>query len=395
MWGHRGVTFVNAVIPAPAGEPSLSSLRVRGPTVEAIGVRPQRGDVVIDLDGDFLLPGLINAHDHLELNAFGRLKWRERYGNVSEWIADFQPRFAGDPALAGARPETLTDRLWIGALKNLLAGVTTVCHHNPLHGILKRGYPIGVVRQYAFSHSLGIDGSRIARVHRATPAGWPWIVHAAEGVDPAAAAEIDTLDELGCLTPNTVLVHGVALSPALARQVIARGAALVWCPSSNDYLFGATADVRPFDAAGVLALGSDSRLSGEGDLLDEIRAAHSARQIPPASLLRAVTEGAARVLRLPDAGRLRPQAPADLCVLARTTDDPLESFVRAHRRDVRLVMRSGTPLLADPAFAPVFAHARDCKPVSVDGRPRLMASAVATRAATLMFQEPGLEVAVH
>jgi hypothetical protein len=82
-------------------------------------------------------------------------------------------------------------------------------------------------------------------------------------------------------------------------------------------------------------------------------------------------------------------------VLARTTDDPLESFVRAHRRDVRLVMRSGTPLLADPAFAPVFAHARDCKPVSVDGRPRLMASAVATRAATLMFQEPGLEVAVH
>src|SRR4029453_745111 len=149
--------------------------------------------------------------------------------------------------------------------------------------------------------------------------------------DAAAAAEIDTLDELGCLTPNTVLVHGVALSPGLARQVIARGAALVWFPSSNDYFFGATADVRAFDSAGLLALGSDSRLSGEGDLLDEIRAAHSTRQISPASLLRAVTEGAARVRVLADAGSLRPHAPPDLCVIARTGEDPLESFVRARR----------------------------------------------------------------
>ena len=394
MWSRRAITFVNAAALAPDGE-VFASVRVIGRVIAGLGVAPQAGDVVIDLEGAVMLPGLINAHDHLELNSFGRLKWRDRYVNVSEWIADFQPRFTSDPALADARPDTLDDRLWVGALKNLLSGVTTVCHHNPLHAALTRGYPLHVVQNFAFSHSLGIDGDRVARVHRSTPATWPWIVHAAEGTDAAAAAEITMLEDLGCLAPNTVLVHGVALSPGLAQQVIARGTALVWCPTSNEFLFGSTADVRPFDEAGLLALGSDSRLSGEGDLLDEIRAAHATNQISPHSLLQAVSAGAARVLRLDGSGRLELGAEADLCVIARTAADPLESFVSARRKDVRLVLVSGEPLLADPALDEVFRSPRDRSPVTVDGTPRLMATAIAQRAATLMFKEPGLEVAVH
>ena len=391
---RRAITLVNAAVLAPDGQ-VFASVRLSGRVVAGLGVAPQAGDVAIDLDGAVVLPGLINAHDHLELNSFGRLKWRERYDNVSEWLADFEPRLTSDPALADARPDTLDDRLWVGALKNLLSGVTTVCHHNPLHAALTRGYPLHVVQNFAFSHSLGIDGDRVARVHRATPAAWPWIVHAAEGTDAAAAAEIGMLQDLGCLTPNTVLVHGVALSPALAQEVIARGTALVWCPTSNEFLFGSTADVRPFDEAGLLALGSDSRLSGAGDLLDEIRAAHATQQISPQSLVHAVTAGAARVLRLSGAGRLELGAEADLCVLAPSAGGPLESFVGAARRDVRLVMRSGEPLLADPVLAEVFRTPRDRSPVTVDGAPKLMATAIAQRAATLMVREPGLEVAVH
>lgn len=394
MWSARAISFVNAVVLERNAE-VFTSIRIRGSTIDSIDETPDRDDIVIDLDGAVVLPGLINAHDHLELNSFGRLKWRDRYSNVSDWIADFQPRFMSDAALADARPDTLDDRLWIGALKNLLSGVTTVCHHNPLHDALKRRYPLRVVQNYSFSHSLAIDGDRVVRVHGGTPADWPWIVHAAEGTDAAAAAEINTLQELGCLTPNTVLVHGVALSPALARLVIDRGAALIWCPTSNDFLFGSTADVRPFDDAGRLALGSDSRLSGQGDLLDEIRAAHATRQVAALSLLDAVTTAAARMLRLPSAGRLTRGCPADLCVLGRVAEDPLESFVAARRADVKLTMVGGEPLVADPDLAAIFDTRRASAPVMVDGTPKLLARPIAKRAATLAFREPGLEVTLR
>ena len=119
-----------------AGSPARCASAAAAST--ASDVAPDKGDAVVDLDDSFVFPGLINAHDHLELNSQPRLKWRERYDNASEWIADFQPRFETDPALAVTRPDTLDDRVWVGGLKNLLSGVTTVCHHNPMHRPLRQ-----------------------------------------------------------------------------------------------------------------------------------------------------------------------------------------------------------------------------------------------------------------
>ena len=47
--------------------------------------------MVVDLGGAFVLPGLINAHDHLELNHYGLLKRRDRYDNATAWIDDLRP----------------------------------------------------------------------------------------------------------------------------------------------------------------------------------------------------------------------------------------------------------------------------------------------------------------
>ena len=180
MWGSAAVTFVNTTVVCTDGRLS-ESVTVRGQRVARVGGAPRRGEVTIDLDGAFVYPGLVNAHDHLELNSFARLKWREQHANVREWIADFQPRFAADPRLADARADTLASRVWVGGLKNLLSGVTTVCHHNPLHRPLWRRFPVRVVRRFGLSHSLQIDGDRVASAYRETPPEWPRPTRPASG----------------------------------------------------------------------------------------------------------------------------------------------------------------------------------------------------------------------
>ena len=72
IWG-RVVTLVNVR--------GLETLRFTS-RILAVGEPPHRGDTVIDVDGAFVLPGLVNAHDHLELNHYGRQKFRDRYDNV-------------------------------------------------------------------------------------------------------------------------------------------------------------------------------------------------------------------------------------------------------------------------------------------------------------------------
>jgi cytosine/adenosine deaminase-related metal-dependent hydrolase len=392
MWARSSITLVNAAVLDGDGG-CHPSLRIEGRLVHGLGVDPRRGDTVIDVEGAVVLPGLVNAHDHLELNALPRLKWRERHRNVREWIADFQPRFGTEASLASLRAMEMADRLWVGGLKNLLSGVTTVCHHNPLHAPLRRRFPVRVVRHYGFSHSLQIDGADLLRAeYRRTPRDWPWIVHAAEGIDEEAESEVGRLDALGCLGANSVLVHGVAVRER-APRVIGAGAALVWCPTSNDFLFGATADVGPFAQARRLAIGSDSRLSGEGDLLDELRGAHRTGQCSAEALVRAVTSGAADILRLPDAGRLRPGASADVTVIRASGDDPYDAVVAASRRDVLLAMIDGQPLVSAKAFRSAFDAARTpAVPVEVDGSPRLLSRWVARRTSYATVAERGLAV---
>ena len=391
MW-TRALTFVNAKVVSPS-HVLATTLRVRRGRIDGIDVAPGKDDAVIDLDGAYVFPGLINAHDHLELNSQPRLKWRERYKNATEWFADFQPRFESDPALAVTKPATLAERVWVGGLKNLLAGVTTVCHHNPLHRPLLGRFPVKIVRQFGFSHSLHIDGHAVARSHRDTPRDWPWMIHAAEGIDASAKAEIDELHRLGCLDSNTVLIHGVAMGCAEHQRVLDAGAALIWCPTSNQFLFGSTADVRRFDDADKLALGSDSRLSGEGDLLDELRAAHATRQLSPEGLARAVGSTAARLLRLPVTGQIVVGASADLTVLRPVATDPFESLVSASRTDVRLTMIDGNPCVGEAMLKPAFDLIGVATlPATLDDTPRVMARWMARHVAGMTLQEPGFTV---
>jgi cytosine/adenosine deaminase-related metal-dependent hydrolase len=225
----------------------------------------------------------------------------------------------------------------------------------------------------------------------ATPATQPWIIHLAEGSDAVAAAELTLLDQLGCLASNTVLVHGVGLTAADIEQVIARNAAVIWCPSSNLAMLGRTLEPRRLFDAGRLALGSDSRLTGARDLLDELRVAAAHSDLAPRELLWLVTSAASDILRLPDVGSLEAGQRADLLIIPDTGGDPYRQLIDITRKRVCAVVRNGAPLIADSAFGDWFAACHtEAVPVLLDGQPKLLSRALAQQG--VIGLEPGLDI---
>ena len=351
----------------------------------------------IDLRDHLVFPGLINAHDHLHVNAVPPLQARAPFPNSYAWIAAFRMHF-GEPAVIAALQVPKALRLRHGALKNLLAGTTCVAHHDPWHAALDEpDFPVAVLRDYGWSYALGWPdyGPPIRQSFAATPADRPWLIHLAEGTDAIAQAELARLDAMGCLAANSVLVHGVGLSERDIDRVIERGAAVVWCPTSNRNLLGRSLDPRRLCAAGRLALGSDSRLSGARDLLDEMRGIAARGELSPGQLLGLATSQAARILRLSAVGSLAPGAPADLVIVEDRGGDERCGLVGISRSEIRAVVRHGVPRIADPDFAEWFGVAgMDTVPVTLDGRPKLLARPLAE--AALVALEPGLElVAAH
>jgi cytosine/adenosine deaminase-related metal-dependent hydrolase len=405
IWANA-VSLINARVAADGGV--ADSIRFSS-RVLSIGERPRRGDTIVDLQGGFVLPGLVNAHDHLELNHYGRIKGRDRYENASGWIADMGPRLSDDPVIRLGRAYPLVERLFIGALKNLLAGVTTVAHHNPFYPELRRTMPIRVIRRYGWAHSFllearpagarGEPGGEVAARWRTTPHDAPFLVHLAEGVDEEAQGELPRLESLGCLKPNTVIVHGVAIDENGWRRVARASGGLVWCPASNAFLFGRTAMVCALidgsDQSRVtVALGTDSRVTGSLDLLDELRAARAACPVPVHQLLAMVTGEAGKLLRQPRAGRLVAGGPADLVVVPRLAEEAAAALLETTRRDVRLVVIEGRPLAGDPEFAQVFqARKVTARALRVDGAPKLADSGLVRRIAGCPIVEPGVSAA--
>jgi len=162
-------------------------LRISGPRVIGVGVPPQRDDVVVELHGDRVLPGLINAHDHLQLNNFPRVKFRDAHLNVEEWIADVAARRAHDARLARAREVPREARLLQGAFKNLLAGVTTVAHHDPLYPALRAPhFPVRVLGDYGWAHRSVSKAKPAcsARITRRPPNGRGSSMRAKEWMPP-------------------------------------------------------------------------------------------------------------------------------------------------------------------------------------------------------------------
>ena len=312
------------------------------------GLVPRRRERVLEAGGFLALPGLVNAHDHLSLNLLPHLG-EPPYSSFYTWAEEiYQPERS---PIRETLEVPASDRLLWGGYKNLIAGATTVVHHDPyVRSVFRRGFPVRVLERYCWTHSLGF-GDDPVRAHR-RGRGRPFILHAAEGTDERAHEEIDRLEELGILDRRTVLIHAIALDEARRKKVEAAGAGVVWCSASNLWLYERTAPIPELLGKVPLGLGTDSTLSGSPTLLHELAAAHETGLAGPEELLGLVTTGGARLFGLEDGtGLLAAGGPADLLLLPDTGKSPGEVLAAARPVDLELVAVAGKIHLASERFA--------------------------------------------
>ena len=274
--------------------------------------RSGRDAAEIDLDGRWLLPALVNAHDVLDLSTLPPLG-RPPHDSVYEWTRGLR---GADCAAARRRSAVpLADRLFLGGMRNLLAGAASVLHHHPDHRSLARDdFPVRVQRRYAFAHSPGLTPALRRRTARATGASRGSCVPP-RGSDPGLRGEIDALAAANVLRQNTVIAHGTALEPEDApRLAAARACARRGAPRADRASTAAPLPAARCARAGVrVGLGSDGAARGRARPLSNARRP-PAREgaFDDATLVELATRGSAEVARMP-VGRHRPAGdPADL-----------------------------------------------------------------------------------
>lgn len=341
-----------------------------------------------DLGNVVLMPGLINAHLHLELSWLrGRVP---PAGKFTDWVKQLVATRGGierpdDPAVleslrAAIHELKASGTVAVGDISNSLAspaamrdaGLGGVVFHELLgfkerDGALversreARAAAAGSVSMaphapystspelcQAIRREVSASACRIMSVHLgespeetellATGTG-PWRgilefigVWRDDWTIPACGP-VEYLDRLGVIDARTLVVHGVQFDDAALARLATIGATLVTCPRSNQWVGVGVPPIERFYRSGVaVAVGTDSLASvADLNLFSELKAMRwIAPTVPARKFLESATLVGARALGLDaELGSLTPGKRAEILAieLPGTVDDIEEHLV--------------------------------------------------------------------
>jgi cytosine/adenosine deaminase-related metal-dependent hydrolase len=199
---------------------------------------------------------------------------------------------------------------------------------------------------------------------------YPFVIHVAEGTDETARRELGILASAGALNRSMVLVHGVGIDHSEVPLVRRGNTSLVWCPTSNHFTLSRSLDTAVLNSGIRIALGSDSAMTADGDLLDELRVAR--RTVGADRLYRMVTCEPARMFNLPAGfGRICDGGPADLLLIRDTGQTPAMALLE---NNPEMVVVGGRVQLVSSEFARLcpLSILKSLQPVEVEGRGRYL-----------------------
>ncbi len=394
--GALADTLLRAAWVCPVATPPLKDgwVAVRAGRVTGVGAGHDAPAAArVEHLGDVaVLPGLVNAHTHLELSW---LKGRVPPGpDFLTWVGGLMrarsaPEQPGDPATddparAAIAEMRATGTVAVGDIANALispallaeAGMPAVVFHELIgfrvtdgarHVEQARARHAGVaspnVRVAVAPHApFSVSRELFTAIRDAAAAQTPPLtsVHAGESPEetallttghgpwrerlvalnawrddwtPPGCGAGDYLCDLGVIGAGTLVVHGVQFTDRELARIAGTGATLVTCPRSNTWVGVGAPPIARFLASGVrLAIGTDS-LASAPDLnvfaeLAELR--RLAPEAPARRLLAAATVGGAEALGLgADFGTIEVGRRAELVVVdAAGVADPEEAMVQ-------------------------------------------------------------------
>lgn len=402
------IVHADAVIPGDAEAIGDGAVVVdrRGEVLDlgkAGEVLPRHAGATVERVHGALLPGLVNAHTHLELSALrgqvpggaGFVPWVEHMLAVRaevgpEGDAEAIERAVDELVACGtaavgevtntlAAVRALARRGLVGCIFHEVFGVERAAlekriellpsivqeqvgswpsaelSYSPTPHTLYTTHPEVTRRLLRQAHDLGVRASLHVAEHAAERrflergdgpvAEWyaSRLKLAPDRTEYPGKSPIELADELGALAPHVVCVHLTdARSEELARVAL-RGPPVVFCPRSNLFIETKLPPLLLARAAGIdPALGTDSLASNTSlDVLAEARAlADRFPTVPARELVRMATWAGARALGRPDVGRIvRGARPGLWAIDGPVGEDACAFVLRSVRSPRRWIVR--------------------------------------------------------
>jgi len=385
--------LADVVLPISSPPLTRGAVRVEGSEIVAVGPAaewpPRPGEEVVDLGASTLLPGLINAHCHLDFTRFrGAIAPRHSF---TEWIKNIN-------ALRGSfTPREYLEAIAEGFRMLMQGGVTTVANIEAFPELLPH-LPVPPLRTWWFlelidvrtrinqdetlrgalsffdqhpewpggfglsphaPYTASVDLYRLAR-SCGEKYGMLCTTHIAESVeehemfsyargplynfmaslgrdnsDCGQGSALSHLVDHGVISTNCLIAHLNYLQDYDYELVAGTGASVVHCPKCHTYFGHAPFPLRALQQRGVnICLGTDSLASNNSlDLRSEMREAQLYHALSDREVLEMVTLNAARALG--QAGKLGQISPGSLADLVAFRHGPDGAETNLYRRVVR------------------------------------------------------------